>query len=137
MNILEERLYELKKEFSELEDDFERYAYLVELAAFLPPYPEERRTKDRLIQGCQSQVWVDVETTDGRFHFTADSDTLIIKGALAVLDILLNDAPVTEVANMELNLLAFIGMQDSFSAQRQKGIHQVVHMLKQFAQNRL
>lgn len=39
---LEQRLNSLKEEFSELEDGFERYSYLMELGSYLPPYPEEK-----------------------------------------------------------------------------------------------
>ena len=39
---LEQRLGSLKEEFSELEDGFERYSYLMELGGYLPPYPEEK-----------------------------------------------------------------------------------------------
>lgn len=34
---LEQRLNSLKEEFSELEDGFERYSYLMELGSYLPP----------------------------------------------------------------------------------------------------
>lgn len=40
---LEQRLGSLKEEFSELEDGFERYSYLMELGSYLPPYPGRKK----------------------------------------------------------------------------------------------
>lgn len=42
---LEQRLRSLTEEFSELEDGFERYSYLMELGGYLPPYPEEKEPR--------------------------------------------------------------------------------------------
>lgn len=76
---LEQRLNSLKEEFSELEDGFERYSYLMELGSYLPPYPEEKRTPEHLVRGCQSQVWIHCYTKDGHFFFDADSDTFTLR----------------------------------------------------------
>ena len=107
---LERRLSSLKDEFSELEDGFERYSYLMELGSYLPPYPEEKRTPDHLVRGCQSQVWIHCYTKDGHFFFDADSDTFIIKGVLLLLQDLLSDLPVQETANANLELLQELGL---------------------------
>jgi|GEM_PF-4721119 len=40
-------------------DDWEdRYRYVIDLGKQLVKLPEESRTDDKLILGCQSQVWV-------------------------------------------------------------------------------
>lgn len=130
MNGIDRALDELKAEFSEFEDGFERYSYLVELAALLPPYPEEKRTEDRLVRGCQSRVWLELTPRDGRFYFEADSDTLIIKGVLALLRDLLWGQPVEAVAAVKLNLLPAIGLTESFSSERQKGIGYIINRLQ-------
>ena len=126
---LEQRLGSLKEEFSELEDGFERYSYLMELGGYLPPYPEEKRTPDHLVRGCQSQVWIHCYTRDGRFFFDADSDTYIIKGVLLLLQDLLSDLPVQEAANANLELIQELGLENEFSDTRQKGLRAAFAML--------
>lgn len=126
---LEQRLGSLKAEFSELEDGFERYSYLMELGGYLPPYPEEKRTPDHLVRGCQSQVWIHCYTRDGLFFFDADSDTFIIKGVLLLLQDLLSDLPVEEAANANLELLQELGLENEFSDTRQKGLRAAFAML--------
>lgn len=67
-------------------DDWEqRYQYIIELGRELPPLAAELRTSDRLIRGCQSQVWLDARLEDGRLQLDADSDAFIVKGLLGVV----------------------------------------------------
>ena len=39
----------------------DKYEYLIDLGKNLEAYPEEARTEDRLIKGCQSRVWLDAD----------------------------------------------------------------------------
>ena len=129
MTDFEQRLDSLKSEFSELEDGFERYSYLMELGSYLPPYPAEKRTPDHLVRGCQSQVWIHCYTKGGHFFFDADSDTFIIKGVLLLLQDLLSGLPVQEAANANLELLQELGLEHEFSDTRQRGLRAAFLML--------
>ena len=133
MRSVKEALDEIRGEFAEFTDSFDRYAYLVELAGLLLPYPEEYRTDAHLVRGCQSHVWLRITVEDGRFFFLADSDTLIIKGILYLLQAVLNDASAEDVAETELTLLADLEISESFSDARQKGIVSVAEALRSAA----
>ncbi len=52
----------------------DRYRYIIDLGRELPPLDEALRTEDRLVRGCQSQVWIDVAESDGRLQLAVDSD---------------------------------------------------------------
>lgn len=130
---LEERRQALRAEFAELTDGFDRYAYLVELAALLPPYPEDRRTDDRLVRGCQSRVWLYPYAKDGRFYFSADSDTLIIRGVLLVLQDLLCGVTLEEAAGMEIWPLSDMGLAEQFTDVRRRGLGEAVAVLRRAA----
>ena len=82
---LAEKKAEIVEAFSLYEEWLDKYEYLIELGKDLPPYPEEKKTEDRLIKGCQSRVWLDAELRDGRLYFTADSDAIITKGIISLL----------------------------------------------------
>lgn len=119
---LEQRLNSLKEEFSELEDGFERYSYLMELGSYLPPYPEEKRTPEHLVRGCQSQVWIHCYTKDGHFFFDADSDTFIIKGVLLRYRIC---SRIFRCKRPQVRIWSCCrswGWQNEFSDTRQKGL---------------
>lgn len=137
MSYIDEKKVGLREEFSEFEDGFERYAYLVEIAGLLPPYPAEKQTDDHLVRGCQSHVWLNIYQSDGRFYFDADSDTLIIKGVLLLLQDILCGAPIEEVAAFEMDLLDEAGLKGEFSDARQKGIGSAMEMLRRAAREML
>jgi cysteine desulfuration protein SufE len=135
MSTIPELQEELIAEFNELGDGFEQYSYLIELSACLPPFPTDKRTEDRLVRGCQSHVWLDARVcSDGTFTFDADSDTLIIKGVLAVLHELFAEQPAAEVAASELTLFARTQLMETFSDDRQKGIGYIVQRLQSLAE---
>jgi cysteine desulfuration protein SufE len=80
---------EIKSNFELLEDGDEQFEYLMELGRMMPALPPEKHTEDRLVPGCQSRVWLDMEV-EGRgpqalMRLNADSDAHITKGLVAFL----------------------------------------------------
>ena len=69
--------------FSMYDEWLDKYEYLIELGKALEPYPEEEKTEENLIKGCQSRVWLDSQFDGERLWFRADSDAIITKGILA------------------------------------------------------
>ena len=67
---------EIIDEFSLFDDWLDKYEYLIELGKALKEYPEDRKTDDRLVKGCQSRVWIDFKIQDGKIFFNADSDAI-------------------------------------------------------------
>ena len=124
---------ELIAEFQGLGDGFEQYAYLIELAALLPPLPPEKKTAERAVKGCQSHVWLDMRAEQGVFRFEGDSDTFIIKGVLYLLRRLFDGQPLADVAAAKLRLFEETEIMATFEADRQKGIGYVVQTLQRFA----
>lgn len=76
---------EIVEEFSLFDQWDDKYQYLIDLAKALPPLNEKYRTSDRLIKGCQSQVWLHTALVDGKIIYNADSDAIITKGIVALL----------------------------------------------------
>src|SRR5690554_7990465 len=82
---IQEKEQEIIDEFAIYEDWMDKYEYIIELGKDLPLIEEKYKTEDRLIKGCQSQVWLHAETKDGKMKFTAVSDAIITKGIIALL----------------------------------------------------
>src|SRR5690625_4531820 len=72
-------------EFSSLADWTERYKHIIALGRELEPMDEEYKVEENLVRGCQSQVWLHTNTSDGRIIFEADSDAAITKGLVALM----------------------------------------------------
>ena len=67
-------------------DDWEeRYKYIIDLGKELAPLSEELRTRERLVKGCQSNVWIDVRSNGEQLVFVVDSDAIIVRGLLALV----------------------------------------------------
>lgn len=63
----------------------DRYRYIIDLGKELPPMDDSLKTEDRIVRGCQSQVWLAHSVDNERLYFQADSDAHIVRGLLAVV----------------------------------------------------
>jgi cysteine desulfuration protein SufE len=74
-------------------DDWEqRYRYIIDLGKSLPPLPDNLKTEDRFVRGCQSQVWLahQYQPAENRLYLAVDSDALIVRGLAALVLAALN-----------------------------------------------
>jgi len=81
----------------------ERYKYIIDLGKELPDLPDTLHTEDRLVRGCQSQVWVESRVEDGRVHLAVDSDAFIVKGLLGVVLAAYNNKAPQEILAFDID----------------------------------
>jgi cysteine desulfuration protein SufE len=127
---IESRQQEIIDEFEIYDDWMEKYEYIIELGKDLPAIDENKKTKDRLIEGCQSRVWLDAEVKEGKMVFTADSDAIITKGIIGLLIRVLNNENPKDVATANLHFIQDIGLQEHLSPTRANGLASMVKRLK-------
>lgn len=133
MNQINEIQEKIVSDFLEMGDGFDQYAYLIELSVQLRGLPEEKKTDDRLVKGCQSHVWLDMCMEDGAFFFDGDSDTLILKGVLFLLQDIFGGQPLEEVAKAKIWFFDQTEIMATFDADRQKGIGFIIRTMQDFA----
>ena len=121
---------EIIEEFAMFDDWMEKYEYIIDLGKELPLIAEEKKTEDRLIQGCQSRVWVDADVNDGKLQFTADSDAIITKGIISLLIRVLSNQTPEDIVKSELYFIGKIGLQEHLSPTRANGLVGMVNRLK-------
>ena len=56
---LQEKQEEVIEDFAIYDDWMEKYEYLIEMGKDLPKFAEDKKTEERIIEGCQSKVWLD------------------------------------------------------------------------------
>ena len=117
------------------EEWLDKYEYLIELGKGLAPFPEEKKTEDRLIKGCQSRVWLDSELQDGRLYFSADSDAIITKGIISLLIDVYSGCTPEEIAGDDFGFVTEIGLKDNLSPTRANGLASMIETLKRSAAN--
>ena len=132
---LEERKQEVIEEFSLYEEWLDKYEYLIELGKSLEAFPEEKKTEDRLIKGCQSRVWLDAEERDGRLFFTADSDAIITKGIISLLISVYSGRTREEIAADDFGFVAEIGLKENLSPTRANGLVSMINTIKKLAED--
>ena len=132
---LEERKQQVIEDFSLYDEWLDKYEYLIELGKALEPFPEEKKTEDRLIKGCQSRVWLDSELREGSLYFSADSDAIITKGIISLLISVYSGRTPEEIAGDDFGFIAEIGLKDNLSPTRANGLVSMIETIKKAAEN--
>ena len=132
---LEEKKQEIIEDFSMYDEWLDKYEYLIELGKSLEAFPEEKKTEDRLIKGCQSRVWLDAEERDGKLYFTADSDAIITKGIISLLIGVYSGRTREEIAGDDFGFVAEIGLKENLSPTRANGLVSMIDTIKRLAEN--
>jgi cysteine desulfuration protein SufE len=134
---IEEIQYKIIEEFSLMDDEFEKYKYIVDLGKSLEPLKKEFRTEENLIAGCQSEVWLKAGIENNKIHFSADSNALITKGIIALLLRVVNNQSPIDIVNNELYFINRIGLSSNLSPVRGNGLFSIINWIKTFAEKNL
>ena len=124
---------EIIDEFSLFDDWMDRYQYLIDLGRRLPPFPEELRSEENRIRGCQSQVWFVAEKKDGRLYFQAISDAAIVSGLIAVLLRLYSGREPQDILDTPPDFVEALQLQSHLSPTRSNGLNSVLQAIRRFA----
>ncbi|MBQ6243367.1 MAG: SufE family protein [Bacteroidales bacterium] len=135
MKTLKEIQAEVIEDFSMYDEWLDKYEYLIDLGRRLEPFPEELKTEDRLIKGCQSRVWLDTVVEDGRLFFRADSDAIITKGIISLLIGVYSGRTAREIAEDDFSFVEQLGLRENLSPTRANGLASMIATIRQTAQN--
>jgi len=127
---LNEKQEAVIEDFAIYDDWMDKYEYLIELGKDLPKIAEDKKTEDRIIEGCQSKVWLDAAFSEGTMHFTADSDAIITKGIIGLLIRVLDNETPEEILKNELFFIDRIGLHEHLSPTRSNGLASMVKKMK-------
>ncbi len=130
---IDEKQREIIDDFAIYDDWMEKYEYIIELGKDTPKIDETKKTDDRLIEGCQSRVWLDASVENGKMRLTADSDAIITKGIVGLLIRVLDNETPADVAKSDLFFIKEIGLQEHLSPTRANGLASMVKKIKLLA----
>jgi len=128
-----EKQQEVLEELSFFPDWQERYEYVIGLGRKLSSMPEEMKTADKLIKGCQSQVWLDARITDGKVRYLADSDSVITKGMIALFVRVLDDETPDAILSADLSFIDKTGLKEHLAPTRANALNLMATQMKQRA----
>lgn len=128
-----EKQQELLDELDLFQDWTERYEYVISLGKKLAPMDEALQTSDRLIKGCQSQVWLDSSSQDGKMTYLADSDSVITKGMIALFVRVLDGESPEDVLTAELSFIDKTGLKEHLAPTRANALTLMAAQMKKGA----
>ena len=130
---LQEAENEVVDTFSMYDEWLDKYEYIIDLGKNLEAYPEECKTEDKLIKGCQSRVWLDYKVQDGSIYFKADSDAIITKGIISLLISVYSGRTPEEIASSDFGFIEKIGLKENLSPTRANGLASMIATIKAVA----
>ena len=127
---IQEKQQEIIDEFAIYDDWMDKYEYIIELGKSVPTLSPELKTTERLIEGCQSNVWLATDIKDGKMQFSADSDAIITKGIIGLLIHVYNNESPAAILQAELFFINEIGLAEHLSPTRANGLLSMVKRMK-------
>ena len=126
---------ELVENFELLDDWEDKYRYLIDLGAKLPPLDENLKIDEWKIVGCQSQVWLIPDLHDNEHvFFRGDSDAAIVKGLIYIVLTVFNGLSKKNVKEIVVNeIFAKMGLEEHLSPSRRNGLNAMVNKIKFYA----
>lgn len=124
---------EIIEDFALFDTWEEKYQYIIEIGQKLKPLAAEFKTDDNKIKGCQSSVWLTAKENNGIIEFSADSDSVFVKGEIALLmEVLSNQSPEA-IVNAELGFIDQIGLRSHMAQTRANGLAAMIKQMKLYA----
>ena len=133
MATIQETQDEIIAEFSDFDDWLDRYQLLIDLGSEQEPLPAEYKTDNNLIEGCQSRVWLQADYADGKVHFRAESDAMIVKGIVSLLIKVYSGRTPDEILDTEPRFVEAIGLKEHLSPTRSNGLLAMIRQMKLYA----
>ncbi|MCR9254399.1 MAG: SufE family protein [bacterium] len=134
MSTIKEIQEEIIEDFSMLDGDMEMTInYLMELGETLPELPEDKRTEENIVKGCQSKVWLTAALENNGVKFEADSNTAITKGLVSLLVRVFSNQAPKDILDEEIFFPQQIGMNRFIGTQRSNGFAAMIKQMKLYA----
>ena len=137
MASLQEKKQAVIEDFSMYDEWLDKYEYLIELGKNLTAYPEDKKTDEYLIKGCQSRVWLDCRMEEGRLWFAADSDAIITKGIISLLIGVYSGELPSDIAADDFGFIDAIGLKENLSPTRANGLASMIARIKEAARDNM
>ncbi|WP_315388835.1 SufE family protein [uncultured Stenotrophomonas sp.] len=123
----------IAEEFAFFGDWSERYQYLIDLGRKLPAFPEEWKTEEHRLLGCQSMVWIVPEGNADALRFHAISDSAIVSGLIYLALRGYSGRSAAEILATEPTYIQDIGLSRHLSPTRSNGVAAMLAFIRETA----
>lgn len=125
-------LNDIQDLFQFFDDPKDKYAQLIDFGKKSPGLSNEDLIEENRIYGCASNAWVKiVKNDDETYLIQTDSDAMIVKGLLSLLEQLFNNQTKSEIMSIKgSDLLSSLGLGGSISSQRTNGFTNAISKIQ-------
>ncbi|MBS9858728.1 cysteine desulfurase sulfur acceptor subunit CsdE [Vibrio alginolyticus] len=130
-DITSEDIVATMQQFQGWED---RYRQVIQWGKKLPQMPEELKSEQVTVSGCESLVWLVSQEQDGVWHFCADSDARIVRGLIALVMAACDGKTADQIQVFDIDAyFDQLGLVSHLSPSRGNGLKAIVEQIKQTA----
>ena len=130
---IQDRIEKLVKEFDALPSWEDRYKKIIQMGKAIPDMPEELKTEEAKVKGCQSQVWLHAKLDGDVIRFQGDSDALLVKGLVALVLFVYSGATPEEIMTTDPGFVKRLGFEANLSPSRANGLFSMLKQIRYFA----
>tara|TARA_B100001564_G_scaffold338050_1_gene329506 strand:- start:182 stop:613 length:432 start_codon:yes stop_codon:yes gene_type:complete len=133
---IQKELKSLQEIFEMFDNPKDKFLQLMDMAKDQRPLHNKDKIESNKIYGCSSQAWVVAENhEDKTYTFRTDSDALIVKGLLQILEKIFNNQKSKEILSIDSQyILQTIGLEGSVTSQRNNGFSSAVNKIHKLVQ---
>lgn len=133
---MSESLNDIRDAFSFFDDWEDKYRFIIDLGKDLPGLPDDEKTDDKLIHGCQSQVWLSYQLENGDLKLKMDSDAFIVRGLIAIVLASYQDKSSAEIAAYDIEaVFAELELLQHLSQTRGNGLRAMIERIREVARS--
>jgi cysteine desulfuration protein SufE len=132
MNI-QDKIQKITERFGRISDWEGKYREIISLGKALPELKEDLKLDKFKVKGCQSQVWLIPEFKDGKVFFAADSDSVLVKGIIALLVEVYSGENPSEILATKPDFLTSIGLMENLTMNRSNGLASMIKQIQMYA----
>jgi cysteine desulfuration protein SufE len=136
MGIRENEL-EVIDEFEMFDDWMDKYNYIIDLGKNSPGIDQNLKTKENLVFGCTSQVWLLHEIKDSRLFFYGDSDAFIPKGIVSIILRIYSGSKPIDIVEHKPVFMERTGLLSHLTPNRANGLASIIERIKTIARQNL
>ena len=128
---MQQQLTSLRELFILFEDPKDKFVQLMDMAKDSEHLKENEKIEQNKINGCTSRAWVVTEqNSDDTYTFRTDSDSLIVKGLLTILEQIFSGQTADNILSINSSdILYSIGLDKTITSQRTNGFSSAVQKI--------
>jgi cysteine desulfuration protein SufE len=124
------KLQAMVDELKSVDDLTDKYEILIELGKEVADIPQEKKSMECLVQGCQSLVHVYADDENGKLRLHGFADALIVNGLLALLVNGLDGLTPKEFLAVDPKFIEETGVIKTLTPSRVNGFYNIHEKLK-------